>query len=113
MQILVTGSDNLRRITHSAHLASEGFDVVEAQTYRDAQTILRAGMLPQLIVINVKPADASAGAFVEWVRGEHHDVQIVAVGGDGAALGADVALPLSIDTHSLIRALHLAAYSST
>jgi DNA-binding response OmpR family regulator len=112
MRILVTGSDNLLRITHSTHLAGDGFNVVEAQTYRDAQIILRAGMLPDLILINLKAVDASARAFVEWVRDEfsYLQVQIVVLGGD-SSVGADISLPRLIETHALTTVLHLAAYT--
>jgi DNA-binding response OmpR family regulator len=108
MRILVTGSDNLRRIAHSAHLARYGFEVVEAQTYQNAQTILRAGMQPHLILINLRAGDANARAFVEWVRDQLSETQIVALGGE--AVGADIALSRLTETHDLIDALHLAAH---
>ncbi len=81
LQIMVTGGDHVRRMTHITALQGFGCDAVEAPTFDEALDRILAGEIPHILLIDLRLSAAGARALIEILRRDYEleDMWIVAV----------------------------------
>lgn len=91
--IIGSGTSNM---TYCAALVGYGYRVQEISTFEAARTLLRAGIIPRSIVIDVTAKAKDTANFLSLVREELHlDTRLIVIGGsareaqDAYQLGAN------------------------
>jgi CheY-like chemotaxis protein len=106
--ILVLSNNFSNRIAYTAALNGYGYEVREAQTVNEAQSLLRAGLMPRAIVVDMKFSNALGEAYDEFnriYRNATRPVLIIIGGVENAHLTdgvADVLLPRPVELEDLI-----------
>lgn len=106
--ILVVSTQFSSRIAYTAALSGYGYSVTEAQSAQEAQNILRDGLYPRAVIVDLKFSNALVEAFKDFealYRNRQRPILIVIGGRNNARLAqgmADVFLPRPAELYDLI-----------
>ncbi|HEX2621052.1 MAG TPA: response regulator [Phototrophicaceae bacterium] len=106
--ILVVSNHFSTRIAYTAALSGYGYEVAEAQSVPEAQTMLRQGVYPRAIVVDVKLSPAAREAYLEFTAlfpANERPALIIIGGEENAHLVedmADIFLARPVELHDLI-----------
>jgi CheY-like chemotaxis protein len=106
--VLIVSNQFSSRIAYTAALNGYGYSVVEAQSVNEAQGLLRGGMQPRAILLDIKFTPALRDAFNEFesmYRGGTRPALIIIGGSENARMAesfADVFLPRPAELYDVI-----------
>jgi CheY-like chemotaxis protein len=86
--VLVVEDEIIVRLGIAAHLRDCGFKVVEAGNGGEAQTLILAGLKPDLVFSDISMPGMDGLAFVRWLAESGIDAPIVMTSGVQSALDA-------------------------
>ena len=80
-QIMVTGGDHMRRMTHITALQGFGCKAFEAASFDEALERILSGEVPHILLIDLRLSATAARGLIELLRRDYElrDVMIVAV----------------------------------
>jgi CheY-like chemotaxis protein len=106
--ILIVSNQQSTRIAYTAALNGYGYAVMEAHSIQEAQAMLRSGMQPRAIVLDIKYTPAMRDAFNEFETlyyGRPRPALVIVGSSENAHLAesiADVFLPRPAQIYDLI-----------
>lgn len=78
--ILVITNNYHSSLTYTRMLMGYGYLVDEVQTFVGARVRLRAGLIPNIIIVDIKLYAEEKQGFVDWLSANHNDIQVLIIG---------------------------------
>lgn len=109
--VLIVSNQFSSRIAYTAALNGYGYSVAEAQSIHEAQTLLREGLRPRAMVLDIKFTPSLRDAFHEFEAMYPGDTRpaLIIIGGSETtqmASFADVFIPRPAEINDLINGVH-------
>lgn len=103
--VLVIGNSDQNHVVHAAELASAGYAVNEAHSIKEARVMLKAGIVPRSVVIDMADnTDTTALAhFMEFLENRNlSDIPVIIIGTTHDGHGAHAVLPHPVHPPHLV-----------
>lgn len=108
-EIFIIGN-SYHNVSYASAMIGFGYQVSEMRTFNAARALIKAGVIPQTIVINMKGQPLQVREFIDLVRAELYGepIGIIVIGGSDREMnvaythGADVCLQRPVNTEALV-----------
>lgn len=103
--ILVVSNHRLSSLGYVAALNGYGYHVHDVQTFSGARILLRTGVQPHIVIVDMKFHTAENDACIEEICHAHPQAFIIVISADSQALYAHQVLPRPVELNTLLDVL--------